>query len=532
MNHTNTKFLIFSLFIISLFYLIFYNMIVPAEDALMNFNHAASLANRGIFTYGNVDFKIEGSVDLLWILYLAFFSKLGLTEYTTALITTLFSFCGILYLLLEKCYQVKLQDRQIFSILFISFLCIFLTPYLWSGIVGFSSIVFTFIFLLILKNIYNDNSKPFWIFCLIICLIRPDGTVWITGPILIRLFFFKESFLKEFKNSLIFFAIPGLICFLSRWYYFGNFFPLPFYVKSSGVRDFFGIFFTDSIIKSSYILIPFILSYLFFRKEIDIKKIFYIFIIPLVFYFEMSLEMNIGNRFFSPLFFGITYLVLTKNTKILKIFLILCVLVTARFSTDTIATAISSKNENLFYISKDLSEFKGRMLVTETGKTAYYSNWKVEDAYGIVNPKYAKRIIQSSDLKVSDYDMFYLHCNLNYIGKENVINSKKRTWDNVCKNIVNFINDNNSNYMILLSPYRKPNENSIYSNLREIYKMILSRFNQDLYLGGTQGCYRHDMVVLNLNYEKLNSVKDVFLKHGAVPYDANFKYNGDLYCKK
>ena len=242
--------------------------------------------------------------------------------------------------------------------------------------------------------------------------------------------------------------------------------------------------------------------------------------------------MNIGNRFFSPLFFGITYLVLTKNIKILKFFLILCVLVAARFSTDTIATAVSSKNENLYYISKDLSKLKGRMLVTETGKTAYYSNWKVEDAYGIVNPKYAKRIIQSSDLKVSDYDMFYLHCNLNYIGKKNAINSQKRNWDNVCKNIVNFINDNNSNYMILLSPYRKLNENSIYSNLRKTYKTVLSHFNVDFYPGGIEGCYRHDMVVLNLNYEKLNSVKDVFLKHGAVPYDANFKYNGDLYCKK
>ena len=63
--------------------------------------------------------------------------------------------------------------------------------------------------------------------------------------------------------------------------------------------------------------------------------------------------MNIGNRFFSPLFFGVIYLILSKNTKILKTFLILCVLVTApRFSVDTIATAISSKNENLFYISK------------------------------------------------------------------------------------------------------------------------------------------------------------------------------------
>ena len=369
------------------------------------------------------------------------------------------------------------------------------------------------------------------IFCLIICLIRPDGTKRITGPILIRLFFFRGIFFKEFKNSLIFFAVPGLICFLSRWYYFGNFFPLPFYVKSSGTRDFLSLFFTDSIIKSSYILIPFILSYSFFRKEIDIKKIFYIFIIPLFFYFEMSLEMNIGNRFFSPLFFGVIYLILSKNTKILKTFLILCVLVTARFSVDTIATAISSKNENLFYISKDLSQINGRMLVTETGKTAYYSNWKVEDAYGIVNPKYAKRIIQSSDLKVSDYDMFYLHCNLNYIGKENIVNSKKRTWDNVCKNIVNFINNNNSNYMILLSPYRKPNEDSIYSNLRKAYKKIKSNFKKDLYLGGFQTCFRHDIVVLNLNYENFNLVKDIFLKHGSVPYNANFKFNGDLYCK-
>ena len=77
--------------------------------------------------------------------------------------------------------------------------------------------------------------------------------------------------------------------------------------------------------------------------------------------------MNIGNRFFSPLFFGVIYLILSKNKKKLKTFLILCVLVTARFSVDTIATAISSKNENLFYISKDFLN-KWRMLVTETGK--------------------------------------------------------------------------------------------------------------------------------------------------------------------
>ena len=79
-----------------------------------------------------MDFKIEGSVDLLWILYLAFFSKLGLTEYTTALITTRFHF-RILYLLLEKCYQVKLKDRQIFSIYF-SFYFLHL---IWSEIVDF-----------------------------------------------------------------------------------------------------------------------------------------------------------------------------------------------------------------------------------------------------------------------------------------------------------------------------------------------------------------------------------------------------------
>ena len=91
----------------------------------------------------------------------SFFSKLGLTEYTTALITTLFSFCGILYLLLEKCYQVKLKDRQIFFNLILFIFCIFFTPYIWSGIVGFSSIVFTFIFLLILRNIHNENSKSF-----------------------------------------------------------------------------------------------------------------------------------------------------------------------------------------------------------------------------------------------------------------------------------------------------------------------------------------------------------------------------------
>ena len=38
MNTLNIRFLIFSLLTIFIFYFTFYNIIVPAEDALMNFN--------------------------------------------------------------------------------------------------------------------------------------------------------------------------------------------------------------------------------------------------------------------------------------------------------------------------------------------------------------------------------------------------------------------------------------------------------------------------------------------------------------
>ena len=129
--------------------------------------------------------------------------------------------------------------------------------------------------------------------------------------------------------------------------------------------------------------------------------------------------------------------------------------------------------------------------------------------------------------------MFIIHCNLNYIGKEVEIISNERSWDNMCRNITNFINKNNLEYKIFLSPYRKLNEKSIYKTLRKKYKQLLINIGRkNIYLAGVQGCSRHDIIAVNINNKNLNDISNILLNNGAVHYNKGYNYKGDLLCKR
>ena len=524
--------LIIFLFLSSvIIYFLTSNLIIPSEDALINFNHAKNLGSRGIFTYGNSSVPIEGSVDLLWILYLSLFSTLGFGEYNIALITTIISFSALIYLYYLKLFEEKLHNKEIIYRLILIYFFIFCNPYIWSGITGFSSIIFSFIFVFLVSIKFTNYSKLFWFISLIFCLLRPDASVWIAGIVLLRYLYFKDSLNSEKKIFFKFFLIPGIIIFFIRWYYFGNFFPLPFYVKSSGIRDFLGIFYLDSIMKSLYVLFPLSIIIMIYYKKLDVKKIFLIFSIPILFYYSMNLDMNIGNRFFSPLYFGLIFFLINKDTKILISFLILTTIITFKFSTETITSILSSKFENHYYVFKDLSKYNGKMLVTEAGKSAYYSNWKVEETWGIANPKYSKNFISYKNLNIQDYDLLMMHCNIDYIFDDIKILNNSRSWENMCRNLSKFLNENQADLQIYLLPYRTKNEKSIYSKIRGEYKKYLKKYlNKSIYLGGTDNCFRYDIFALKKNTKNFNEIEKIFKKNGAIYLEEKLKISNDLIC--
>ena len=178
----------------------------------------------------------------------------------------------------------------------------------------------------------------------------------------------------------------------------------------------------DSIVKYSFVLIPLFLTTIFYRKDINynfIKKVLIFISIPIIFYSFNSLSQNFANRFFAPLFFGILYILISSNIKLCKFFLISCFVCNFYISLESFLYLEASKNETIFNISQDIKFLEGNVLTTEAGRISYYTdNLFVEDAWGITNPKYAKKIITSKDLTSDDFDFAILHCDITNLFKK------------------------------------------------------------------------------------------------------------------
>lgn len=75
------NFIFSALFLISSLYLVH-----PAEDAVILFEYAKTLADTGVISYGGANTPIEGATDFLWMSIISLLSFLGLSENTSALL--------------------------------------------------------------------------------------------------------------------------------------------------------------------------------------------------------------------------------------------------------------------------------------------------------------------------------------------------------------------------------------------------------------------------------------------------------------
>ena len=418
-----------------------YISIVPAEDADILFNYSRNLATRGVITYGaETSVPVEGATDFLYLILITLASKVGFNEFASALIL---NYLGILLI----CYLFW----RISASTVLPLVAVVATPFLYAAIMGFSAILFSALYLLCL-HLSAQKDRRVYLAILGLCLLRPDGVVWSAGIVGSRLAETERSQLSlEIRYLVLSLIIPGLVYFAWRLWYFGEWLPLPFIVKSSGERKF-----TETAGYLLPILVPTVTTILCAKdKLLLMRRIVLLFALPVVFFSCIRLEQNIGDRFLAPMFFGVLMLLVSLNLRELAaIFLVMSVCLTWQLTFGTFYAIGYTKDATARPIGLQLRKLPpGKLLSSEAGMLAYYSGWAAEDSWGLNTPRYAHRLITESDVAQGAYDLIMVHCDINLLGPEaQPVRTvpTTRTWTHHCEALAPFLYS--SGYKIYLVP--------------------------------------------------------------------------------
>lgn len=484
--------------------------VVPAEDAVMLYEYAKNFATTGLITYGGNEFPIEGATDFLWMVFIAGLKVAGISEFASALIL---NFLGLLLIL---SFFKNPLEKVLIGVAFL------LTPFLYSSLSGFSTVFFCAAYIISIKLLF-EKSKYVYVSLLFLCLIRPDGIVWGAGIVLIRILQVKNS--KEFKSEIskliVGLIVPGLLYFAWRFWYFQELFPLSFLIKSTVPADL--IFFHTDSLKSIFVVIfPifFVIAGLFKRKE-EALKVIILLLIPTLFYAAMKLEKNIGNRFLAPMFFAGLYIFSRfYGIRAIAMFVSLSAYLMFNITTSTADSVVSSSQENIYYLAKDLKQIKGRMLITEAGRLTYFSDWFSEDSWGLNTPRFAHKLITLKDVEKGNYDLIVGHCDLNFLKlkQEELNHDGQRLWWNQCKTLVSYIKK--SKFNVYLVPFLN-DEKSLKTHIKKFLgkPAVVKNF-----------CVRHDIYAIAPSYENREKLIKIINKHGGISYNINLVTNYDQVC--
>lgn len=489
-----------------------YAYVVPAEDAVILYEYAKNFAQSGLITYGGASHPIEGATDFLWMVVIAFFKVLGINEFGTALFINFLCLAFIASLFKDSIEKLLVGAAFL------------LTPFLYSSLSGFSTITFSALYVMGIKLLL-DRSKYLYVSILLLCLVRPDGVFWGAGLVLVRMLELKtyNEFKDEINRGLTWLVAPGLLYFIVRYWYFGEFLPLPFLVKASGGKDFL-IFHFGSLWAISFVLFPVVFTVVFLLKEKkEAVQFILLFLLPVFFYAAMRLEQNFGNRFIAPMFFGALYLFSRLyQVRATMIFIVLSVYSMLNITERTASQVVNSSNENIYYVAQDLKQIHGKMLVTEAGRLTYYSDWRSEDSWGLNTPKYAHRLITTDDVRQGNYDLIVAHCYLDMLDPKNdITHDGQRSWTNQCKTLVSVIRQ--EDFSVYLVPFLIENV-----NLKNKLKSFIKRSAPS----SMQRCKRYDIYAVSNQFKDREKLEELLLKQGGVVHNLDMVFVRDLVCLK
>jgi hypothetical protein len=429
-------------------FLIAPQFILPAEDAVILFQFSRNLATTGAITFIKHGPHAEGATDFGWMVMIAGALKLGIQSVWFVGIANAISSVGLAALLLRI---AGCRPRAV-QVLFITGVLL-ATPQYFSAIVGFSTIPFGFLLTLAAFAYLRRKDTLLPLSSLALCLFRPDGVVFAI-PMMVAAVAVYPGRVRRFTLYLLYFVLPGVIYFLWRWHYFGQFLPLPFLVKSNAQRV-FHLFVLSSVQASA--------PYLFFglplliialrgrlRAEGNRPLVVCLIALPTMFYFAMRLDQNIGDRFFFYLPVS-TAILIAANWHALRsrswsctglgwaaaARWFLAILAPYRFQFWIIRRY---RLDNRAAIARDFGKLpQGTMVVTEAGILPYYSHWKAYDAWGLNTADFAKRLLQPSDVSRLHPDLMLV-----YTGGHADCFEKQdwrtpytvRTWQHLTRNLV------------------------------------------------------------------------------------------------
>lgn len=391
------------------------------DDAYIPFRYGYNWINYGIWNYHPVNERIvEGYTTFLYAFLSIIPAFLCIHPYLFFKAIGLVLFISIIY----KLYR-STENKSI------AWLAILVFTSNWQTYVHvYSGIETMFWFFLLLQLVFilqeeitSRKQTIIWLMCLLLPLTRPEGII-ISVTIFLYLTFYKKVKINFAVFAL--FATAGIIYFISRYYYFGEVFPLPFYQKS--VKNNTGIInlIINSISAAHYIIC--LLLYMIILKKNRYFNAIVKFSILFFFavYGTTLLSMNFADRFSYQTFFPIViYGIIISGKfqslekikiKYLGVFLVIFTFAKGFYSVH--AKDFSSMSDNLFsgyYYSRThmnlASKFRKlnhpdlKAVCNEAGIFPYYANVDYYDPEGLTDNYLSKHILSKEYLEKINPDV-------------------------------------------------------------------------------------------------------------------------------
>ena len=501
----------------------------PAEDATMLFRYSENLVDTGRISYNPGGPRAEGATDFLWMLAIAGGYALGLSSFQAALLLSLGGLLGTLWV------QYRLAQGSLgrLTLLWLGWL---LASQLWAAAQGFSVLFWGFSLWLGIYFWEKKDWRGLYLSGLLMALIRPDGLL-IAAPLALGSLWLHPGQRRANLRLLLRWAIlPGLAYFAWRVWYFGQWWPLPFLVKTVATPDRVGFLVPGSL---RYLLIyglrylgPLLLIVALGHRHLRQDRTAWVWLLsylllPSLLYLSSTLEQNVANRLVLPLLVGALALANRYwrphwgNRLSLALFLLLSLAYCGTYGL----RALETRTRQIRSLAQQLHPISGhRMAITEAGHLAYYSGWTALDLWGLNSPETARQV--ADDSLLGAFDPHLIVFQPDQIHPDSMMMDLARsypitkTWNHMVFSVLKF-SQQSGNYEIWRVPFALPPQPpfDVGDQLWLGGQKLLAAY--DLWRGRAVTPYQQkDWYLLDVHAPAYGRIRQVLIQHQAYRYAA------------
>jgi hypothetical protein len=509
----------------------------PSEDAAILYLFSENLAHTGVISYWTGGPPAEGATDFLWMVALAGLHRVGIDTHAAAA-----GLSALAHLATAALLQLMSgrRDRRVF-------LCagfgLFLLPAAFAALLGFSVLVFGVVVLATAVCFVERRSRALAATALVACLVRPDGALFVLPLLAAFLALERGRRTAVLRDQVLLFALPGLAYFAWLAWYFGHWFPLPFYVKS-GTERWLGVLELDSArmnLRFAALLAPVLLVALWrlpraTRERADVLVLAAaLVLVPLAVYATFQLSQNVGERFQYPIVLAALALPLVRRARppalgrahaaAVALTLVLgapsyalglfATLLVPLQTAPELARDLGAIDRGLDSLDRDGRAGCTRtMAVTEAGRLPYYSGWVGIDLWGLSTPAFAREVVTPEALARLEPDLISLHASTRLYRTliergADVEPGRAHVWNDMVRNA--WIMAVRGGYELLMVPYARDHADEPFH--ARIVPVALRLFPA---LDVTR---RHDMFLVAPGSPCRDELLRVLRAHGGVGID-------------